>query len=101
MRIKMLALSLTVLSGCGAGVTGEIGKACVASDRRAANPRLCSCIQSAANRHLTARDQELAATFFAEPDIAQEIRARDDRGSEAFWQRYKDFSRTAERSCRG
>ena len=100
MRILMLALCVAALASCGPRVTGEIGKACLASDRSAANPRLCNCVQAAANRHLNGRDQELAATFFANPDIAQEIRARDDRASEAFWQRYKDFSETAERSCR-
>ena len=101
MRTLMLTLPFVALAGCGSGVTGEIGKACIAADRSAATARLCSCVQAAANRHLNGRDQELAATFFAEPDLAQEIRARDDRASEAFWQRYKDFSRTAERSCRG
>jgi len=100
MRTLFVILPLLALAACGPGVTGEIGKACIAADRSAANPRLCSCVQAAANRHLNGRDQELAATVFETPDLAQEIRARDDRASEAFWQRYKDFSRTAERSCR-
>lgn len=100
MRILIAALSLLVLASCGARVTGEVGKACVDADRRAANSALCQCVQSAANRHLSQRDQVIAATFFETPDLAQEMRARDDRGSEAFWQRYKNFSRTAERSCR-
>ncbi|PIE11846.1 MAG: arginine transporter [Rhodobacterales bacterium] len=98
MRILLLTLSLAVLASCGA--RGTIGKACSGSDRSAANPRLCNCIQSVANRTLSRADQRRAAPFFEDPDKAQEMRARDDAGSEAFWRRYKDFAEAAERSCR-
>jgi len=88
-----------ILAACG-GVRGEIGAACAESDRRGATDRLCSCVQAAANRHLNARDQALAATFFEDPDRAQEIRARTDRASNAFWDRYLAFTSQAKRSCR-
>ncbi len=100
MRIIGAILVLAVLGSCGSRVTGEIGKACVASDRSAANPRLCSCIQQAANRHLNQRDQELAATFFGDEELANDIKINDSRSADAFWARYRDFTRTAERSCR-
>ncbi len=101
MRIIGAVLVLAVLGSCGSNVTGEIGKACVASDRSAANPRLCGCIQQAANRHLNQRDQELAATFFADAELANDIKINDSRSADAFWDRYRDFTRTAQRSCRG
>lgn len=101
MRIIAGIMIVTLLASCGAGrVTGEIGKACVASDRRAANPALCSCIQQAANRHLNQRDQELAATFFADAERANDVKINDSRAADAFWKRYRDFTRAAERSCR-
>ncbi len=100
MRLIFVLLAMVALGSCGGRVTGEIGKACVASDRAAANPRLCGCIQSAANRHLNARDQELAATFFADAEKANDIKINDSRAADAFWERYTAFRRTAERSCR-
>ena len=74
-KITVVALPFLLLAACG-GARGEIGQACAASDRRAANTALCNCIQAAANQHLNARDQRLAATFFEDADRAQEIRAR-------------------------
>ncbi len=100
MRIMGALLILAMVGSCGSRVTGEIGKACVASDRSAANPRLCSCIQQAANRHLNQRDQELAATFFADEELANDIKINDSRSADAFWERYREFTRTAQRSCR-
>lgn len=97
MRIIFLVLVTLSLASCGA--RGTIGKACNGSDRSAANPRLCNCIQRVANQTLSASDQRRAAPFFAEPDKAQETRARDDRSSEAFWKRYKAFASAARRTC--
>lgn len=100
MRILGAVLILAILGSCGSRVTGEIGKACVASDRNAANPRLCSCIQQAANRHLSAGDQKLAATFFADSEKANDIKINDSPSADAFWARYRNFTNLAERSCR-
>lgn len=101
MKVLWAAVAVATLASCGGGrVTGEIGKACVASDRRAANPALCSCIQRAANSHLNQRDQELAATFFADSERANDVKINDSRAADAFWDRYRDFTRAAERSCR-
>lgn len=100
MKYAFLALTILALNSCGAGVRGDVGKACMASGRSAANPALCSCVQQAANQNLSGRDQKLAATFFEEPQIAQDVRQSDNPGSEAFWARYKAFTSRAQRQCR-
>jgi len=92
--------SLVLLAACGGNrVTGEIGKACIKADRKAASSRLCSCVQRAADQTLTGSDQRRAAVFFDEPHKAQETRQSDNRSSERFWKRYKKFSTTAKRMC--
>lgn len=100
MRSVFVMLSLVALTACTSRVTGEIGTACMGADRSAANPQLCSCVQQAANRTLGPNDQIRAAEFFSDPQLAQDTRQSDNRGSEAFWQRYKVFTDTASRLCR-
>ncbi|KQI68085.1 arginine transporter [Loktanella sp. 3ANDIMAR09] len=100
MRFLFLGMALVVLNSCGAGVRGELGKACMASGRSAANPALCSCVQRTANLNLSGRDQKLAATFFEDPQRAQDTRQSDNAGDEAFWLRYRAFTDTAQRQCR-
>jgi phytoene dehydrogenase-like protein len=92
--------ALWVLGGCGGGVSGEIGQACMAGGRNAANPRLCSCIQSVANQSLSGSDQRRAARLFSDPQEAQDTRASNRPGDEAFWQRYRAFASRAEATCR-
>ena len=77
---------------------GTIRDACLAAER-AGTPQLCACIQAAADRTLSKRDQRLAARFFRDPDMAQEIRQSDRRAHEVFWQRYRAFGETAEAFC--
>ena len=77
----------------------DIEQACIKSVRGAGNRALCGCIQDAANLTLTTKDQRLAATFFADPHRAQEIRQSDRRNHEAFWERYQNFGQTAETFC--
>lgn len=108
-----LGLSL-VLAGCGGGrlaapsggggyqasfATGPISNACNRSDRKASNRQLCGCIQAVANTQLSAGDQSLAASFFPNPQKAQDVRQSDNPRNEAFWKRYKVFTSDAERSC--
>lgn len=78
----------------------EIERACLRSDRPGKSRALCGCIQDAANLTLSSRDQRLAASFFANPDRAQQVRTSDARKNEVFWQRYEAFGRTAEQYCR-
>ena len=56
-----------------------------------ANPVLCACIQSVADGTLSNADQRRVATFFADPEEAQEIRASDTAFADAFWDRYLVF----------
>ena len=92
-------LILSTLVGCGPRATGAIGQACIAADRQAATPALCSCVQQVANQTLSNADQRRAVAFFAEPDLAQSTRQADGSANEAFWDRYTAFAETARRSC--
>lgn len=99
MRYLILAAPILALSACGPSASGDIGRACARSDRPAASTALCSCIQRVANQSLSAADQRRAAPFFTDPDQAQAMRARDDAGSEAFWDRYTAFADRARAQC--
>ena len=91
--------ALWVLGGCGGAVSGDIGRACLASGRDAASPQLCSCVQGVANQTLSGTDQRRAARFFDDPERAQETRTSDRAGDEAFWERYRAFADQAEAIC--
>ncbi|MEN8895910.1 MAG: arginine transporter [Yoonia sp.] len=100
MRKFLILGSLVVLAACGGSrVTGDIGKACIAADRKAASPRLCSCVQQVANQTLSGSDQRRAATFFDDPQKAQDTRQSNGFTNERFWKRYKAFSAAAKESC--
>jgi hypothetical protein len=81
-------------------LAGQIEAACLKSDRSYGQRAICRCIQNAADLTLSNRDQRLAATFFEDPHRAQEVRQSDSRRHERFWERYKNFGRTAEVYCR-
>lgn len=116
----VLIVAVLALSACGGGermsrnyggavsrapsvsfASGPISKACLKSGRKAANARLCGCIQGVANRDLSSSDQRRAVKFFADPHEAQVVRQSDNPGNEAFWQRYKAFAGRAEQVCSG
>ncbi|MGJ8623229.1 MAG: arginine transporter [Yoonia sp.] len=102
MRYLLIATALATVAACGGGsrgATGDISNACLAADRRAANPALCSCVQQVANQSLSGRDQTRAAAFFADPQLAQDTRQSDRPGDERFWQRYKAFTELATQVC--
>lgn len=77
----------------------QIQRACARSDRSAATPQLCGCIQRVADQILTRSDQRLAARFFKDPQKAQDIRQSDSSTHEAFWKRYRTFGSTAANVC--
>ena len=91
--------ALWVLGGCGGGVSGEIGQACITSGREAASRQLCSCVQGVANQTLSPTDQRRVARFFGNPDEAEAVRASDAARDEAFWDRFRNFTDTAEAIC--
>ena len=100
----------TILSGAALAVpllsvmlsaahAGPIERACLRSDRDAANRALCSCIQQAADMTLRSGDQRKAAVFFRDPDRAHETWMSKRASDDAFWERYKQFGATAEAYC--
>jgi hypothetical protein len=99
LRAGFAALSLVFLAG--AAHAGPISSACNASSRSAATPGLCSCIQRVADQTLRSADQRRVATFFRDPDKAQDVRMSQKRADDAFWERYTAFGQQAEASCQG
>ena len=125
MRTAGLILALLALAACGGGdrnarqygaasgayraaptgaqfqTSGPIYAACIRSGRKAANTRLCGCVQGVAAVSLSGSDQRPAAGFYADPHRAQVVRQSDNPAHESFWQRYKAYAARAERTCRG
>ena len=102
MRYFLMAGAVASVAACGGGgrvISGDISAACIAADRRAASPALCSCVQQVANQSLSAGDQARAAGFFADPNLAQETRQSDNFRDERFWDRYRAFTDLAEEIC--
>lgn len=96
------ALATLVLSSIPTlALAGPIERACLRSDRDAANRRVCSCIQQVADMTLRGGDQRRAAKFFADPDRAHETWMSKRASDDAFWERYKNFGATAEAYCAG
>ncbi|MEJ8563228.1 arginine transporter [Yoonia sp. GPGPB17] len=105
MRYFLLAGALASVAACGGGsggggATGDISRACLEADRRAASPALCSCVQQVANQSLSGRDQARAVTFFEDPQLAQDTRQSDRSADERFWDRYRAFTDLASEICR-
>ena len=115
MRIVILLGLVALLSACGGKrrapvavtpsyqaavpfASGPIQAACVQADRKAANPRLCGCIQAVANQKLTSKQQRQAVTFFRDPHQAQVAR---QEGSRQFWTTYKAWAASSKRVCNG
>jgi hypothetical protein len=110
-------LAILALAACGGGnseratryyggpavsfASGPISSGCLTSGRQAANRQLCGCIQGVANQSLSGSDQRMAASFFADPHRAQEIRQSDNPRHEDFWKRYRAFADRAEQTCQG
>lgn len=92
-------LALWVVGGCGGGVSGSVGQACLASGREGASRALCSCVQGVAAQTLSRADQDRVARFMGNPELAERMRADDGRAAEAFWDRYQAFADAAEASC--
>ena len=99
LRSRPILLVLLCVWGT-ASPAETIRKACLFSDRGRVQPRLCSCLQGAADRTLSAKDQRTAAGFFRDPDEAQRVRRSDRRRDEAFWERYERFGETARKACK-
>ncbi len=99
MTKKLLILGCLTLASCGVGGNGVLETACRDAGRPNASAALCSCVQGVADQTLSGPDQRRAATFFANPDLAQQTRQADGRATEAFWDRYRAFADAARQSC--
>ena len=97
MRLLIISAAFAVLTG--AAHATAIERACLKSDRQAANRSLCGCIQDVANLTLSTADQRRAAAFFTNPNRAQEVRQSGARRDEQFWDRYRAFGDYAKSYC--
>ncbi|OIQ68289.1 hypothetical protein GALL_501190 [mine drainage metagenome] len=98
MKMILFALALTFLCATFADA-GPIGAACMDSARNSASSHLCGCIQQVADKILPSADQRRAASFFANPDKAQQVRMSKSSNDNAFWQRYVSFGDAAAQTC--
>lgn len=80
---------------------GPLESACNRSDRAAATRSLCACVGQVADMTLRGSDQKRAASFFKDPDRAQDVKMSQRDGDDAFWERYKAFGEMAEAYCAG
>lgn len=104
MKTTLFCAALAVLSvhvTTAPANAGQIERACLRSDRDAANRALCACIQQVADMTLRGSDQRRAAAFFRDPDRAHETWMSKRDSDDAFWERYKAFGSTAEAYCAG
>ena len=97
--VRFSVLALTGILFAGAACAGPIESACARSERGAQNLALCNCIQQVADVTLDRRDQKLAARFFRDPAMSQQVRMSDSRSDEVFWQKYRAFGSAAESYC--
>lgn len=100
MRHFLILTALIAAGSCGPRVNGAIAQACVDAGRSSSSPELCSCVGSVASQTLSRSDQARVVTFFEEPERANDIKIDDSTSADAFWERYRRFTDTAERSCR-
>ena len=100
-KLAAALVALSLSAGAGAVQAGPIERACMNSDRRAANAALCSCIQRVADMSLRGGDQRRAAKFFRDPDEAQDVRMSQRDADDAFWERYVAFGEKARAYCGG
>ncbi|SUZ31276.1 hypothetical protein ROE7235_01012 [Roseibaca ekhonensis] len=100
---KILSAAVTglFLVGPQSAFAGPIENACLRSDRAQATRAMCRCIDSVAQTALTRSEQRRAASFFSDPDRAQQVRMSKSARDNEFWDRYRAFGSTAEQYCAG
>lgn len=96
--VALQALSVTIVLA-PAAEAGAIERACRQSDRSAANPSLCRCIQKVANVKLTSAERKTVSKWFADPHQAQVTRQSDSSRDARLWERYKLFGDSAAKTC--
>jgi hypothetical protein len=101
LTLAAIAFSIVTPVLAQAAYAGPVESACIRSDRRQATAALCRCIDSVAQQTLTRSEQRRAASFFRDPELAQQTRMSKRDSDNAFWARYRAFGETAEQYCAG
>ncbi len=99
--ILATAISLALPFMASAVQAGPIERACMRSERGSGNRGLCGCIQQVADQTLRGGDQRRAASFFKDPDRAQDVKMSKRDADDSFWERYQAFGEQAEAYCAG
>lgn len=104
-------VTLSFLTACGGSsdrasgsvarsAAGPIASACLSAGRKGASRARCGCVQAVANASLSASEQRKGATFFFDPQRAQDVRQSGTTLNSAFWERWKAFGARAAKQCR-
>lgn len=97
----LCAATMTVAAPTASfAANGVIKRACVASDRAAATPARCGCIQRVANDALSRSDRRTVAKWFANPHQAQELKMSQTASDDALWERYQAFGQLVQAVCK-
>ena len=80
--------------------SGPISSACQSAGHKQASRSRCGCVQAVANRSLSRSDQIRGASFFKDPQKAQDTRQSDNAASERFWKKWKAYGDDAARVCK-
>lgn len=99
MSKRLLLATLLLAASPALAEAGPVGSACLRSNRPAASPQVCSCIDEVAKSSLSRADQRQASRFFRDPDLAQHVRMHKSAAANDFWHRYKAFADKAQRLC--
>jgi hypothetical protein len=98
-KMRTFVVAAVLAAGASVAQAGVIESACLKSNRPEASRALCGCIQDAADLTLSRNEQRLAASFFKDPQKAQDVRMSKKDAHNAFWERYKNFGATAAAYC--
>ena len=80
--------------------SGPISSACQSAGHKQASRSRCGCVQAVANRSLSRSEQIRGASFFKDPQKAQDTRQSDNAASERFWKKWKAYGDDAARVCK-
>ncbi len=98
-RLGIVVVALGVGLGGAVAEAGPIKRACLKSDRDAANRQVCACIERVARPMFSRSEQRRIAKFFADPHLSQELRQSDRRADERFWQQYQAWGAAVQARC--
>ncbi|EBA05460.1 hypothetical protein RB2150_15261 [Rhodobacteraceae bacterium HTCC2150] len=97
MKIMQIALLATLVLTPQLSSAKAIKKDCLKAGRGTLSQ--CSCIQSVANRTLSNSQQRKGATFFKDPQKAQDTRQSSRSADNKMWDAWKKFGNVAAEQC--